>query len=103
MAESESDAPPAKFLNRPRAGVVLAVVLTLACLLPVLVVIATRTGRDYLPVQDLAVMDLRVRDVWSVRIPLVGPYSKGFNHPGPAYLWLIALPARSDGRAISQR
>ena len=72
---------------------VAALLLTIAALLPVLVVVATRTGRAYLPVQDLAYIDLRVRDVWSSDIPLVGPYSRGFNHPGPLLFWLIGIPA----------
>lgn len=69
-------------------------------LLPVLVVVFTRTGRDYLPTQDFAVLDLRVRDVWSADIPLVGPYSRfGWNHPGPAMYWLIAPLSLVTGKA----
>lgn len=79
--------------GRGRGAQVSAVLLTIAALLPVLVVLVTRTGRDYLPVQDLAYIDLRVRDVWSADIPLVGPYSRGFNHPGPLLFWLIGVPA----------
>jgi hypothetical protein len=65
--------------------------LTAVALLPVVVVVVTRWGRRYVPVGDIALVDLRVRDVWSRAIPLVGPYSRlGWNHPGPAMFWLIA-------------
>src|SRR5437763_856356 len=37
-----------------------------------------------------AVIDLRTRDVFTSQTPLVGPYSRGFNHPGPALFWLLA-------------
>ena len=74
-------------------GAVAALLLTFVALVPVLIVVVTRTGRDYLPVQDLGYIDLRVRDVWSRDIPLVGPYSRGFNHPGPLFFWLIGIPA----------
>ena len=69
-------------------------------MLPVLVVVCTRAGRDYLPTQDFAVLDLRVRDVWSTDIPLVGAYSRfGWNHPGPAMYWLIAPLSLITGKA----
>ena len=93
---SSTTAPDEEAVDR-RGGVtprsIVAVLLTVVALLPVLVVVVTRTGRDYLPVQDLAYIDLRVRDVWSRDIPLVGPYSRGFNHPGPLFFWLIGIPA----------
>ncbi len=63
----------------------------LVALAPFLVAVATRTGRDYAPVGDIALMDLRVRDVWSSDIPLVGAYSRfEWNHPGPAAFYLLA-------------
>jgi len=67
------------------------VAATLVALVPVLVVVVGRAGRAYLPTQDFAVLDLRVRDVWSGDLPLVGVYSRfGWNHPGPLLLWLLA-------------
>jgi hypothetical protein len=70
---------------------VLAVAATLVAISPVLVVIVTRTGRDHVLVSDPAIIDLRVRDVWSVDVPLVGVYSRyGWNHPGPAMFWALA-------------
>jgi hypothetical protein len=66
----------------------------------VIVVVATRWGRDYLPVQDSAVMDIRVRDVWSSDVPLTGPYSRyGWSHPGPLMYWIIAPFSLVFGKA----
>ena len=67
--------------------------LTIIAVLPVLAVLVTRTGRSYTPVSDIAPIDLRVRDVWSSHVPLVGAYSRGWNHPGPLMLWLLAIPS----------
>jgi len=73
--------------------------LTAAVLVPALVVVVTRAGRDWLPVQDFAGIDLRVRDVWSSDIPLVGPYSRfGWNHPGPWIYWATAPLSLIAGR-----
>jgi hypothetical protein len=70
---------------------VVAATLVLLALAPFVVAVATRAGRDYVPVGDVALMDLRVRDVWSSDIPLVGAYSRfGWNHPGPAAFYLLA-------------
>jgi hypothetical protein len=68
----------------------LAVGAIALALLPVLAVIATRSWHHYLPLGDEAVIDLRTRDVFTSLTPLVGPYSRGFNHPGPALFWLLA-------------
>jgi hypothetical protein len=76
-----------------------AIVLTLLCLVPVIVVVATMWGRPYFPLQDLAVVDLRVRDVWTMNTPLVGPYSREFNHPGPMFYWVLAIPSLLAGKA----
>ena len=76
-----------------------AVLLTLVVLGPALAAVVQRAGSDYVPVQDLAIIDLRVRDVWSSHIPLVGPYSKGWSHPGPLLFWLLAVPSGLFGQA----
>ncbi len=63
-------------------------------LLPIVVVLIQRWGRVYVPVGDQAILDLRIRDVWSFSsdTPLTGPYSRfGWNHPGPAMYYLLAL------------
>lgn len=72
----------------------LAVLMAIVVLGPVVAVLVTRTGRSYLPWGDLGLLDLRVRDVWSVYPPLVGPYSRyGWSHPGPMMFWLLAIPS----------
>ncbi|MBN2623992.1 MAG: hypothetical protein JXA83_11510 [Acidimicrobiales bacterium] len=71
----------------------------LVAVAPFVVAIATRAGRDYVPVGDIAVMDLRVRDVWSSDVPLVGAYSRfGWNHPGPAGFYLLAPVSTVSGQ-----
>jgi len=78
--------------QRERWRSLVALVLVLVALSPVLAVVATRTGRDFLPIQDIAVIDLRVRDVFSGDAPLVGPYSRyGWNHPGPTMYLVPAV------------
>jgi hypothetical protein len=59
-------------------------------LLPVLAIVVTRIGSDYFPIGDDASIALRVRDVFTSSIPLVGPFSHGFAHPGPLAFWLLA-------------
>jgi hypothetical protein len=84
---------------RPSAPAATAVLLTLVVMAPALAAVVQRFGSDYVPVQDLAIIDLRVRDVWSANVPLVGPYSKGWNHPGPLLFWLLAVPSGMFGQA----
>src|SRR5439155_25181474 len=49
---------------------------------------------------DEAIIDMRVRDVFTSHTPLVGAYSRGFNHPGPLLYWLLApLSAITGGAA----
>lgn len=96
--ESSSIAGLAKG-SRSTTSARVSAALTAVALLPVLIVVITRTGRRYVPVGDIALIDLRVRDVWSRAIPLVGPYSRlGWNHPGPAMFWLIAPLSGLTGR-----
>ena len=100
MTVARRDSRPARSmpfgLSRPAA---IAVALTVVALLPVFVVIATRVGRTWVPVGDLALVDLRVRDVWSGDIPLIGTYNRfGWNHPGPAMFWLLASLSGLVGR-----
>jgi hypothetical protein len=90
----DADAPGA------RTRVVIAVLATLAVATPFLVLIATRAGRPYLPVQDLAVINLRARDLFSLHPPLTGPWSRaGFAHPGPLFYWLLGLGSGITGHA----
>jgi hypothetical protein len=84
-----TDRPPA--LIGPGPDRAIAIAITAVVLAPLVAAVVTRVGRPYLPVQDYAVIDLRVRDVLSRDIPLVGPYSRyGWDHPGPLVYWLVA-------------
>jgi hypothetical protein len=57
---------------------------------PVVAVVVTRAGRSYFPVSDAANFDFMVRQVFTTHPPLVGAYSRGFNHLGPSMFWAIA-------------
>jgi hypothetical protein len=74
--------------HRDAAG--LAVLAIVLALLPVVAVVVTRSWHHYLPLGDEAAIDLRTRDVFTSHTPLVGAYSRGFDHPGPAVFWLLA-------------
>jgi hypothetical protein len=78
-----------------------AIALTAVALAPVIATVVCRAGRSYLPVQDIAVIDLRIRDVFTVHTPLVGAYSRyGWNHPGPLMFYLLGpLSALAGGAA----
>jgi hypothetical protein len=50
------------------------------------------------PGGDLSHLELRVRDVGGPDTPLVGSYQRfGWNQPGPAWLWALAVPYRAAG------
>lgn len=53
---------------------------------------------------DLAIIELRIRDVLSAHPPVAGAYSRyGWAHPGPWQFYLFALPYRllgGDARAL---
>jgi hypothetical protein len=91
------DAEPA---DGSRRALVLAVVLVVLVLAPVLVLVALRVGYHYTPASDIGTIDLRVREVFSSRPPLVGPYGNhGWDHPGPLLFYLLAVPSLLSGRA----
>lgn len=53
------------------------------------------------PAADLALIELRVRDV-PTHLPLLGAYSRlGWSHPGPAWFGLLAVPYRLLGSSSS--
>ena len=89
------DARPVADAERPsRAAATIAVVATLAAITPFLLIIAIRFGHGYHLTQDLAVIDLRVRDLFTTNPPLTGPWSRaGFAHPGPLYYWILGVLA----------
>jgi hypothetical protein len=59
-------------------------------------------GDSYSPGTDWALLELHTRDVWR-HLVSVGPYSRyGWNHPGPALFYLLAIPYKLSGeRSIS--
>ncbi len=78
-----------------------ALAITLVALAPIIAVLIQRWGRAYVPVGDPATIDLRIRDVWSFSssTPLTGPWSRfGWNHPGPAMYYLLALFSGAAGQ-----
>ena len=76
------------------------VLLVLAACLPFIAIVIARTATHWTPTQDLAVIDLRVRDVWSGDIPLEGAYSRfGWSHPGPIMFYVLAVPSLLFGQA----
>lgn len=79
----------------------MAVAASVLALLPVFVLLVTRAGRDYLPHGDIAIIDLRVRDLVAGDFPLLGAYSRyGWNHPGPMFFFVLApLSALAGGAA----
>jgi hypothetical protein len=68
-------------------------------LLPVVAVLVVWIGRPYFPVGDAASIDLFVRDVFTSHTPLVGAYSRGFNHPGPLFFYALAPLSELAGGA----
>lgn len=71
------------------------VVLTAALVVPSLWdVLASSPGTS----GDIALIELRVRDVFSAHPPVTGAYSRyGWDHPGPLFSWLAAGPYRLLG------
>jgi hypothetical protein len=81
---------PTPTRRRWSADAIVAVVLVLVACSATMAVLVTRVGRDWFPLGDEATIDLRVRDVFTNHTPLVGAYSRDFNHPGPLLFWLLA-------------
>ena len=72
------------------AGVVAALIA------PVLWAVVAHPGAS---VGDIALIELRTRDVLSAHPPLVGAYSRyGWAHPGPLFFYLFSVPYRVLGR-----
>jgi hypothetical protein len=74
-----------------------AMALALAPLVVSAVALAFAVGGDYRPAGDVAIVEMTSRavgDHW----PLVGNHSRdGWHHPGPAMLYVLALPYRLLG------
>lgn len=77
-----------------------ALLLGLGASLPLIFGAVSEAASGWRPVQDIAMIVLRSRDVLSTRPPLVGQFSqasyyihRGVYSPGPSLYWLLALPA----------
>src|SRR3954451_559346 len=76
------------------------VVVTLLMAAPALAAIIALAGRHWWPTDDFAVIDLRVRDVFTANSSLTGLYSRpGWNHPGPIMFWAMAPLSWATGHA----
>lgn len=96
VEEAPPTDPPSATRARDRRALV---VLLLVALSPIAAVLVTRAGRPYFPVGDPANIDFAVRQVFTSHPPLVGAYSRGFNHPGPSMFWAIAPLSVATGGA----
>jgi hypothetical protein len=79
------------------------VVTTLVVALPLIVALVSLSGRRWYPVLDLAMTELRIRDVGSRQTPLIGlpgrigTFPDQGSHPGPLSFWLLAPGYRIFG------
>ncbi|AKL73098.1 hypothetical protein IMCC26256_11805 [Actinobacteria bacterium IMCC26256] len=76
-------------------------VLLIASIAPVVAAFINACLSDWVPYGDFAIINLRLRDVWSTNTPLTGLYSRpGWNHPGPMMFWALSpFSALSGGSA----
>ncbi|MET0662097.1 MAG: hypothetical protein ABWZ42_03100, partial [Ilumatobacteraceae bacterium] len=94
-----ADARPA-WRTSPRTTIV---VVTIAVALPLIIAVATLSGRRWFPVLDLAMTEFRVRDVGGRHTPLIGlpgrigTFPEQGSHPGPISFWLVAAGYRLFG------
>src|SRR5947207_1846128 len=84
----------------PRTGdrfAALALGVTLLPFVVAAVALVVRVGSDYTAGSDIGLTELRTFDVGRHPV-LLGPYSRdGWNHPGPALFYALALPYRLAG------
>ena len=92
-AEGESTPDPSE--QRARRGWVAPLALALAVVPLIVAAVYLRVAHaDYMPQGDMALIELITRDVGHQWIEL-GPYSRdGWNHPGPALFYALAVPYR---------
>ena len=87
-----------------RRAYAVLVMLSLIAAVPFVVLVVHALGLRYHASSDLALLELRVRDVGSLHTPLVGAFSRfHWNHPGPWLFYALAPPYRafgSDGPAV---
>jgi hypothetical protein len=95
-AESASETERGDVALR-RLAVAGALILLLVPLALSAAVLLIRVGSSFHALGDNAQNELHVRDVGH-HLVLLGPYSRdGWNHPGPAMYYLLALPYRLTG------
>jgi hypothetical protein len=93
---------PSSWLSRSSLGTVVALV-TLVVGLPLILAVIALVGTRWYPVLDLAMTELRVRDVGTRQTPLIGlpgrigQFPDQGSHPGPLSFWLLTAPYRILG------
>lgn len=66
-------------------------VLWAAVIVPYLAVAARWYRSEWFPVQDQAVLHMRMTDLFSGELPLLGAFSRyGWSHPGPVWFYVLA-------------
>jgi len=66
-------------------------VLLIASIAPLVAALINACVSDWAPYGDFAIINVRVRDIWSANTPLTGLYSRpGWNHPGPMMFWALS-------------
>lgn len=79
------------------------VIVASAVALPLVIGIIAYLWRPWYPVLDMAMTELRVRDVGTRRTPLIGlpgrigEFPDQGSHPGPLSFWLVAIAYRLGG------
>jgi hypothetical protein len=101
-----TDAPPTRIdpgletTVGPPVGRRFAAVAIAVSVLPLVVsaiALVVKVGSDYAAGSDIGLTELRTLDVGRHPV-LLGPYSRdGWNHPGPALFYALALPYRLAG------
>jgi hypothetical protein len=100
-----SDATPLE-PGRPRPPWMHRLWMVLATVVSIPIVVAAARGirRDYLPIGDNALIEIRGRDVLTSHHPFLGTWSSAslsagvdVNHPGPLLFDVVALPVRLFG------
>jgi hypothetical protein len=89
------DEEAAQTLLDRRSSTLLSALLLATLALPVVWIVLTRDDHN---IGDVALIELRIRDVVSTHPPLTGAYSRyGWAHPGPLLFYLFAVPYRLLG------